>query len=136
MVTLLDTLRKLNAERGNKIHVKIEVTFLTFIHHELFIVFYLYVYEKSRHRFLLLTKASIIISKSTCTYLCIYLSDKLDSRSSRLIVLKDLSIVSDDTGIVSKILMIMYIAGNKLWFACRVSSSLSGLSSTRAHLNF
>jgi hypothetical protein len=74
-----------------------------------------------------------------------HISYKLDSRSSpivdlkwdfkRLIALKDLWLVEDDTGIVSKILMMLYIAGYKSrWFACRVSSSLSVLSSTRAHL--
>ena len=71
-------------------------------------------------------------------------SDKLDSRSSpivyitqdfkRLITLKDLSPVAEDISIVSKILMMLYVAGYKLRFvACRVSSSPSGLASTRAH---
>ena len=42
-----------------------------------------------------------------------------------LIVLKDLSLVVDDIGIVSKILMILYIAEYKSRFvARRVSSSL------------
>ena len=52
-----------------------------------------------------------------------------------LIALKDLSLVADDTGIVSMILMMLYIAGHKTRFvACRVSNSLSGLASTRANL--
>ena len=74
-------------------------------------------------------------------------SDKLDSLSSpivylkkdftSLIALKDISLVADDTDIVSMILMMVYIAGYKSRFvACRVSSSLSGFSSTRAHLIF
>jgi hypothetical protein len=72
----------------------------------------------------------------TCTCLCICISDKLDSSSSpivyfaqdfkRLITLKDLSPVAEYTSIVSKILMMLYIAGYKSRFvACRVSSSLS-----------
>ena len=53
-----------------------------------------------------------------------------------LLPLKDLSLVADDTDSVSKILMMLYIAGyyKSLFVACRVSSSISGLSSTRAHL--
>jgi hypothetical protein len=44
----------------------------------------------------------------------------------RPIALKDLSLVVDDTGIVSKILMMMYMAGYKSRFvACRALSSLS-----------
>jgi hypothetical protein len=56
-------------------------------------------------------------------------SDRLDSGSSpivdlkwdftRLVALKDLSLVADDTGIVSKILMMLYIAELKSRFlAC------------------
>ena len=53
----------------------------------------------------------------------------------RLIGLKDLSLVADDTGIISKILMMLYIAGYKTRFvACRTLNSLSVLSSTRVHL--
>ena len=74
-----------------------------------------------------------------------HISDKLDSCSSpivdlkydfkRLIALKHLWLVEDVTGIVSKILMMLYIAGYKSRFvACRVSSSFSVLSSTRAHI--
>ena len=52
-----------------------------------------------------------------------------------LIGLKDLSLVADDTGIVSKILMMLYIAGYKTRFvARRALNSLSVLSSTRVHL--
>ena len=62
-------------------------------------------------------------------------SDKLDSLSSpivylkkdftSLIALKDISLVADDTDIVSMILMMVYIAGYKSRFvACRVSNSL------------
>ena len=67
-------------------------------------------------------------------YICI--SDKLDSHASplvdlkqdctRLVALKDLSLVADYTVIVSKILMMLYIAG-LLHIECIV---LSGLSST------
>jgi hypothetical protein len=43
----------------------------------------------------------------------------------RLIALKDLSLVADDTGIVSKIQMMLYIAGYKSRFIeCSVSSNL------------
>jgi hypothetical protein len=53
----------------------------------------------------------------------------------RLIGLKDLSLVVDDTGIISKILMMLYIAGyNPLFVACRALNSISVLSSTRVHL--
>ena len=67
--------------------------------------------------------SSIIIFKSTCTPLCkcILISVKLDSLSTpmvnlkwdftRLIALKDISLAADDTGIVSKILMMLNIAG-------------------------
>jgi hypothetical protein len=52
----------------------------------------------------------------------------------RLITLKDLSPVAEYTSIVSKILMMLSVAGYKLQFvAWRVSSSPSGLASTRAH---
>jgi len=48
-----------------------------------------------------------------------------------------LSLVVDDTGIVSQILMMLYIAGYKPRFvACRALSSLSVLSSKRVHLIF
>ena len=53
----------------------------------------------------------------------------------RLIALKDLSLVADDTGIVSKIQMMLYIAGishGLLNVVCRV---ISGLSSARAHIH-
>jgi len=44
----------------------------------------------------------------------------------RLIALKDLSLGADDIGIVSKILMMLYIAGYKPRFVvCRALSSLS-----------
>jgi hypothetical protein len=47
----------------------------------------------------------------------------------RLIALKDLSLVADDIGIVSKILMMLYIARYMPRFvACRVLNSLSRLS--------
>ena len=69
-------------------------------------------------------------------------SDKLDSLSSpivylkkdftSLIALKDISLVADDTDIVSMILMMVYIDG-LLHAECRV---VSGFSSTRAHLIF
>jgi len=53
----------------------------------------------------------------------------------RLIGLKNLSLVADDTGIISKILMMLYIAGyNPLFVACRALNSISVLSSTRVHL--
>ena len=69
-----------------------------------------------------------------------HISDTLDSRSSPMVdlkSLKDLTLVEDVTGIVSKILMMLYIAGYKSRFvACRGWSSHSGLSSTRAQLIF
>jgi len=54
-----------------------------------------------------------------------------------LIALKDLWRVADNTGIISKILMILDTALYKSRFvACRMSSSLYGLLSTKAHLIF
>ena len=98
----------------------IEVTFWTFIHHELVIVFQIQV--------------DLLMS--------VY---KLDSRLSPIcdlkqdfmstLPLKDLQLYADDIDSVSKILMMLYIAGYKSrCIACRVSSSISGLSSTRAHI--
>lgn len=55
-----------------------------------------------------------------------------------LIALHDLSLGADDTGIVSMILMLLYIAGQPshgLLHATIVSSSLFGLSSNRTHFN-
>ena len=53
----------------------------------------------------------------------------------RRIALNDLSLVADDTGIVSKIPMMLNIAGYKPRFAtCRALNSLSVLSSTGVHL--
>ena len=50
----------------------------------------------------------------------------------RLIALKDLSLVADDTGIVSKILMTLYMAGYKPRFVvCRALSGVSVLSSQK-----
>ena len=79
-------------------------------------------------------------SKSTCTCLCISWSRlspicNLKQDFTSLLPLKDLSLVADDTDSVSKLLMMLYIVGYKSRFAaCRVSSSISGLSSTRDHL--
>ena len=85
-----------------------EVTFwtVTFIHHELFIVFQIQV---NLHQFVykLVSRLSTICDR------------KQDFTNTLL------SLVADDTDSVSKILMMMYIDGNKSWFVtCSIEQYL------------
>ena len=85
-----------------------EVTFRTFIHHELFIIFQIQV---DLHM-------SVYKLDSRLPPIC-----DLKKDFTSLLPLKDISLVADDTDSVSKILMVLYIAGHGLLHVeCRVVS--------------
>ena len=113
----------------------IEVTLWPFIHELFRIVFHLYNFIKVINYHIQVDLHMSICISDMHMSVCMPISDKLDSHSSpivdlkqdftRVIALKDLSIVADSTGIVSQILMMLYMAEYKSRFvACRVSSSL------------